>query len=225
MTEEKDDNKALMCLINKKENVRISVELRNPEGEVTDLSKITKQLAGMVKIQLNEEGNFDGPVYNQILPLVGESMMIALPELMGEVAAGIYIADQNTRYAIMYMGAIGFLLLKYIQQHKLKIFSIQEEITDEEINQLDQKQELTSMMIGAVSYGIAPKDLIKAIKKSGLDIFDNNILDEAEKDLTRHEQERSESTIIDTTPEFISKEKVDEDKEEEDEESEEEDND
>jgi hypothetical protein len=171
-----------MVMINKARKVRTHVKLEDEKGDEVNLPETIEQLLNFVKSKLKdgEENQFA----DQILPLMSQSVVSGLGRMIGIYETGLYLTNETTRTAIIYMMAIGLLLLKFVQENNLTITTHEEPVSEEEIEEVIKKSKISSIATLTAAAGVNPREVLQQLVKEGKiseeDI--NEVLGEAKKD-------------------------------------------
>jgi hypothetical protein len=112
----------------------------------------------------SEEGN---QFADQIFPLVSQATVSTLGRLVGINTTAFYLANDNTRIAIIYSMGMAFLLLKYVQKHNLTINTFEESVSDEEIETIERKSEANKAAMISAVMGEDPKEVLQKLLEDG----------------------------------------------------------
>jgi hypothetical protein len=147
---------------------QIEVKIVDKDGDEVPFKDIVKQVMSYLKDKTSEDAQHEGnQILNQIVPLVHQSMVVALPALMGTGNATAILAFDNIRFPMSMMMLLSFSLLKLIQQKEFKIVTIETDLSDEEWDKMQRFHKVTSAaMLGALS-GVSPKEIVKEMMKKG----------------------------------------------------------
>jgi len=162
-----------LVLINKKTNKRISVELEDSDGDQVELSDMLGELVGYVKERLEED---DNQLVNEIMPLMGQTLVSGMGRMLGLEATAAFISNPNSRTALVYMMMIAFTMYKLVQVKGLKINTIEEEVTDEEIEEIERKSRASSAANMSAMMGLDPREVLEQMVKRG-DITEQDLTD------------------------------------------------
>lgn len=154
-----------LVMINKKRMVRTKIELRDEQGEVIPLHEVVADLLAYMKGKL-EEGA-ESQLADQIYPMMGQVLVSGLGRLVGISMTGFYLSSDVARMSFMHMMSVSFLMLKYVQEKKLTIISVEEPVTEEEVQSVERKSKANSVaMMGAMT-GMSYKDILKELVDKG----------------------------------------------------------
>ena len=101
------------------------------------------------------------------MPLMAQSMVGGLNKLMGPIFTGMMLSQEHVRYGLMHMMTVSFYLLKWIQGKNIKIHTIEEAITQDDIDTFDRVNKASSVAFMAQMAGHNGKDMIREMLKSG----------------------------------------------------------
>lgn len=154
-----------MVMINRNKKTKVSISLEDEEGDKVDLVETISGLIKYVEDKLNdkEENQF----VEQILPLMSQSVVTGLSRMIGTDATAFHLTNPITRTAIINMMAVGFLLLKFVQQNDLSVVTHEEPVTDEEIAEIEQRSQVASAAMALASTGMDPKQVLQILKEQG----------------------------------------------------------
>jgi hypothetical protein len=187
---QEDDEDALtpeevfsMVMLNPKKLTKVSAELQDKEGDSVELADIMIQITGYIKDRLKDpEGNQFG---DQIMPLMSQASVSLLGRIMGLRTTAFLMANPMTRDAIIYAMCSSFLLLKWVQENDIVINTIEEHISQEEIDSIYRKAEANSAATMGALMGLDPQDILRKMYDEGQitkDDFANLFDDDGEKD-------------------------------------------
>lgn len=161
-----NDNLFDFALVNKVTRKKISIKLEDSEGAEVNLKEVITQVMEYVKEQLDsKEANVCA---QQVYPLVTQILAGAINDVAGsKQIAALLMTQQLFRYTLIHHMIITFYFLKFIQKNKLNIITLEEEISDDEIENLFKMDSLGSMGLAAMTAGVPIEDIIKALIKSG----------------------------------------------------------
>jgi len=163
-----------MVMINRIKKVKVKIKLVDEDGDEVDLPDTIAQLLNYVKDQLqDEEGN---QFSEQILPLMSQSVVSGLGRILGIRGTAFHLANEATRVAIIHMMAIGLLLLKFVQENNLTIHTFEEEVSDDEIEEIERKAKASSVATMSSAMGMDPKEVLQELVNQGK-ITDDDLKD------------------------------------------------
>jgi hypothetical protein len=154
-----------LVMINKKRNIKTSVELRDAQNNVVALPEVIESLIDYIngKIKSEEQNQF----VDQIFPMMGQALVSGLGRLLGNGMTGFYLANDTSRHSFIFMMCISFLLLKYVQDKKLTIVTIEEPTTADEIESVTRKSKANSMAIMGSAMGMSYKEIMQELVNRG----------------------------------------------------------
>jgi hypothetical protein len=154
-----------LVMINKKRLVKTTIELRDEQGGVVPLHEVVADLLKYLESKL--ASGEESQVADQIFPMMAQAMVSGLGRLVGTAMTGFFLASDVMRMSTIQMMCISFLLLKYVQEKKLTIYSVEEPVQEEEIQAVERKAKANSIaMLGAMS-GLSYKDILKELVDKG----------------------------------------------------------
>jgi hypothetical protein len=173
MREAQDDSTGLspeelfaLTTIDKLRKKKVHVEIQDSEGATIQLKDIVQELLNYIKVKTKDQSETNQFI-GQIMPLMSQAVVSGLGRMLGIRQTAFYLADPETRYAFINMMCVSFLMLKFVQQKNLVINTYEEEVTDEQIEDLDRKSKANSVaMLGALA-GQDPKAILEELKKTG----------------------------------------------------------
>lgn len=154
-----------LIMVNKQRGVKISVHLEDETGDRIELADVVEGLINYIKDKMKDGDSND--FSSQIMPLMSQAIVSGLGRMIGLRETGFYLANESTRMAMMYMMCVGFLLLKYVQQHNLKIHTVEEEVSEDEMTDIDRKSQASSVGVMARLMGLDPEQILQELVKSG----------------------------------------------------------
>lgn len=158
-----------LVTVDKHRKKRITVKIVDKDGDEVPFKDTIKQVMKYLEDKLAPGSNDDGAnhVLGQVLPLMHQSMCVALPQLVGANSASAILALESIRFPMSVMMLLSFSLLKLIQQKEFKIVTVEEDISEEEWDKMERFHKVTSTaMLGALA-GVPPKEIIKEMMKRG----------------------------------------------------------
>lgn len=156
-----------MILLNKKRKVRIKVELRDEANEVVPLKKICTELLGYVNEKFEDE-DMNNNFVTQVYPLLANMLSTSLAGSLDANLAAAVLTNNLIKDSFMMTMSLSFLLLQYIKQNNLSINTIEEPLSDEQIEQWDTRALISAIAGKATMLGIPFKTAIATVWKQGL---------------------------------------------------------
>lgn len=153
-----------MVLLNKIKGTRVHVELKDDDGDTVDLPEVVSQLLGFMKDRLQEDSN---QFVEQIMPLMSQATVSGLGRMVGIHPTAWLLANPMTRDAIVHMMCVAFLLLKFVQDHGLKIHTYEEEVSADEIEEIERKSKANSVATMGSLMGMDPREILKQMLDQG----------------------------------------------------------
>ncbi len=167
-----------LITVDRKRKKKIRVTLIDEDGDEVPIKSVSKQLMEYVTDQFKISKDLDpdddddvdtkaSKIVNQILPLVSQSMVAALPGLMGQRHAYLTLAMENTRHSTIMMMMLAICLYKFIKQKGLKIVTEEEDVTQEELDKMMKISKMTSSATTGALLGMSPQEIIKDLMDAG----------------------------------------------------------
>ena len=162
-----------MVMINKVKGTTVSVKLFDEDGDEIELSETIEQLITYIEKKVSEDK--DNQFTGQIMPLMAQSLVSGLGRMLGINQTALYLANEVTRISIINMMSISFLLLKFVQQNNITIETFEEDISQEEIEELQRKARAESQATMGAFLGMDPKEILQ-------DLFDRGEITQEDLD-------------------------------------------
>jgi len=154
-----------LVMINRITKKRVHIKLIDDEDDEVDLTETIAQLINYIKDKYQDP---DGSTFTeQILPLMSQSIVSGLARMIGLQSTAFYLSNETTRMAMVNMMAVGLLLLKFVQENNLTINTFEEDVSDEEIEDLDRKSRASSVAAMSSAMGIDPKEVLQQLVDQG----------------------------------------------------------
>lgn len=153
-----------MVMINKVKGTTVKIELRDKDGDKVEMPEIITQLLNYIRDKVKDG---DNQFVDQVLPLMGGTLSTALGQIIGVKSAMFYLSQDNTRMAFIHSMALGFLLLKFVQQKGITIHTYEEEITTEEIEDFERRSKANNLATMAQLVGGDAQEFLRSLVKDG----------------------------------------------------------
>jgi len=154
-----------MVMINKVKGTTVHVELYDEDEDKVELSEVIEQLLSYIEEKLEDkEAN---QFVDQIMPLMAQSVVSGLGRMLGIRHTAFFLANETSRVALVNMMSMAFLLLKFVQQKKLVIQTFEEEISEEEIEDIQRKAKAGSAATMGALLGMDPKEILENLVEQG----------------------------------------------------------
>lgn len=138
-----------MVTIMPKRKIKMTAHLEDKDGQKITLATIATNLKNYIDGHM--ENVEDTPVNTQLFPLINQMMVSAIPRHVGLQLSSFLFAARGSRQAISVFGLQIALLMRYIQQHELKIVTEQVKISDKELEDyLSKEAEANSRLRNAI---------------------------------------------------------------------------
>lgn len=154
-----------MVMINKIKGTTVHVELCDKDGDKVELSDVIEQLLSYVEDKLEDDKA--NQFVDQIMPLMAQSVVSGLGRMLGIRHTAFFLANDISRVALVNMMSIAFLLLKFVQQKELTIQTYEEEISEEEIEEIERKAKAGSTATMGALLGLDPKEILDNLVEQG----------------------------------------------------------
>lgn len=151
--------------IDRKRKVLMEAELRDSEGGLVDIVDTAETLADYVVDKMKNDG--ENSVQKQVFPLMAKACAATLCHLQGEYAAGLMLSQPQLRNAFLDGMMTAFFFRQFISKNDLKIYTSEEELTDDDIEHYDRVSAASGVAAMAAQLGANPKDVIRELLKSG----------------------------------------------------------
>lgn len=155
-----------LVTIDRTRKVKTLVQLKDAEGDEIPVKETVEKLTEYITDKLKDEG--DNSCKTQIFPLMGQAVTSGLVKYAGVSWASYFLADEPTRGALMQMMCMSFYLLKWIQQKGIKIYTVEEPLTDEEIEMYDRCSRASDITMKYTMAGGDPKKALREMLKRGM---------------------------------------------------------
>lgn len=156
-----------MVMVNKIKNTKVKVELQDSEGEKIDLAEVITESLRFIDERMNDKSPEGNQFADQIFPLISQATVSTLGRLLGINTAAFYLQNDTTRMSVIYSMSVAFLLLKYVQKHKLTIHTTEVPVSEDEIEEIERRSEANkAAMIGSMM-GVDPASVIRHLFEEG----------------------------------------------------------
>ena len=154
-----------MVLLDKIKGTKVTIELKDKEGDVIELADIMEGLIGYIKDKLEDEEGSD--FTQQIFPMMGQALVSGLGRMIGIRSTAFYLSNEGIRTSMVQMMSAGFLLLKYVQEHELMIHTYEEHVSIEEIESIERKSKASNIAIMGSLMGASPREILQKMVDEG----------------------------------------------------------
>lgn len=151
----------------RKKKMRVMIK-GTDEGETVETTQIVDKLLDYIQGKVKDEG--ENIYKQQILPLVAEAATITLIKTLGPDLGMFLMTQHTTRDAFINMMAVGFLLMRWLDgasKKGIKIHTVEEDITEEEMNKLYKLDKITGLTSLASMSGVNPIEMLRQMVKAG----------------------------------------------------------
>lgn len=122
-----------------KRKIKVKAHLQDADGDKIETAKIATELVDFVNREMSKPENNN--INTQVFPLITQLMVSYIPRVVGLDYAKVVFAAPALRNTFIHMGMASFLMLQYIKQNNLKIVTIEEEITEQELERMHAHEE------------------------------------------------------------------------------------
>lgn len=155
-----------MVTINRRKGTQLTVELRDDEDDIVLIPEVVEELILYMRDKLTD-GENTSQFTGQIMPLMTQSLVSGLGRLLGIQGTGALLSNEVIRYSLVQMMSMSMLLLKFIQDKGLKIFTYEEKVPQEELDAIEEQFSRTRASAVEEISGFQAKDLVKELSKQG----------------------------------------------------------
>lgn len=160
------DTIARVIMIDMDRKVKMTVQLRDEEGDEIPLKDTIEKLVEYISDKLKEEEI--NSTRQQIYPLMAQAMVGGLSKLLGSFYTSVILSNSTVRYSLIHMMTVGFYLLKFIQNKGIKIHTIEEPITADDIEAYQRLSKASDTITNTTLMGYDPKQVVQEMLKNGL---------------------------------------------------------
>jgi len=175
--ETKEKNNLLMkslVMVNRLKKTKVTIELRDKDGDKVEIQDILDDICTYIHAQLSEESTQDNQIKDQVLPFVSMAAAYVISNQLPNELGAMILSNKDSRHAILFAMCCSFLILRVVHSKDLKIFTIEEPVSDEDIARMDQFSKLNEYVVAAHVMGISMDELFELLKENGK-ITDNEI--------------------------------------------------
>lgn len=151
--------------IDRRRKVRMDAELRDKEGDLIDLNETVEGLTEHVRDKMKDEEQ--SVIQQQIFPVMARAAVTALTEFIGPQAASAMVSQEIFRSSLTYCMMTAFLLMHFIEENDISIYTDEQDVSDEELESYDRINKATSVASLAGMMGANPREVVKEMIKSG----------------------------------------------------------
>ena len=152
--------------INKNTNKKISIEVQTKEGETVLLRDIVQELLDYISNKLTDKNG--NQFADQIFPLITQAIVPGLLKIVGTKMTACILSHNLMRDSIVHMMCVAFLLPKFIQQKGLSLQTFEENVSEEEITNMERRSNAGSTAMLAALAGIDPRAVLQQMRDQGL---------------------------------------------------------
>ena len=160
-----------LVLINKRTKKKVTVQLEDKDGDRIELADLLEELVKYIQDKLAEDNN---QMTDEIMPLMSQTLVSGMGRMIGIQPTAAFVTNPNTRMALIYMMMISFTMYKLVQVKGLRINTVEEEVTDEEIEEIERKSKASSVATMSAMLGIDPREALRQMVDRG-DLTENDL--------------------------------------------------
>lgn len=168
--------------IDKKRKKRITIRLEDADGDEVPIKEAVEKLTDyVIEKASNQDDDDNNHVINKLAPLVGHALVCGLPKVIGDNLTIMMLSMEHYRHSMSMMMLLSFVLIKWVQDKKLKIVTMEEDISDEDLEKQEKIHKANSAAMISAMLGMTPEEAIKEIAKSG-DVNLDDVLDDKDEE-------------------------------------------
>lgn len=142
-----------MITIMPKRKVKMVAHLEDQDGSKILLSTIAEKMKDHINKHMKSSEN--SPINSQLFPLINQMMISAVPRHVNISTAAFLFTARESRYALSMFGLQIALLMRYIDQNKLKVVCTEHKISQEQVDEYLAKEEEASLSLHSAVMGKA----------------------------------------------------------------------
>lgn len=162
-----------LVTLNRQKMTKVKVQIKDKDEDNVELDEVVEELLKYVVSKMKDETG-DNQFVNQILPLMAQSVVSGLLRSTGGMNTAFLLSQDITRTSIVNMMCLSFLMLKFMQQKDLSVYTQEFPVTQEEIDEIDRRSKISNQLTVAALAGEDPTEVIQRMKNSG-DISDEDL--------------------------------------------------
>lgn len=154
-----------LVTINRVRKVKTRTEITDTDGNTVDMVDLIQQLMTYMKdkVSSHEANQFS----DRILPMLAQTMGSFLGRFLGIPKAAFYLAVPDTRDAFQYSMALGLLLYKTVKDKNWTIHTYEEDLTDEELEEIERKSAANNVATLAALSGHNAREVLREMVNQG----------------------------------------------------------
>jgi len=178
-----------IVMIDRKRKVRMSIQLRDEDGDEIPVRETIEKLTEFIGDKLKEE---EGNVCKQqIMPLMSQAVVGGMIKLMGQGFATYMLSQQHIRVGLIHMMTVSFYLVKWLQAKNIKIHTTEEPVTQSDIDMYDRISKANDMTMQAAAHGVDPKEIVREMLRQG-SLHQDDLTEMGIEDITTEEIKETE---------------------------------
>jgi hypothetical protein len=159
------DEMLRVITIDRKKKRRLDISLRKGEDDKVELNDVIEPLTEYVTDMMSSDE--DNVTKQQIFPLMAQAAARALIKMAGAHGASVIMSAEHVRYALIHVMMVGFYLMKFVQKHGIKIDSLEEPLSDDDLEMFDRVNAAANVTAMATHLGADPKEVVRELLQSG----------------------------------------------------------
>lgn len=151
--------------IDRHRKVKMHTEFRDASGDEVPIRETIEKITEFVSDKLeSEEGN---TCKQQVMPAMAQAVVSGLAKSMGINLATYMLGQSHIRYGLLHMMIVAFHLAVWLKKKDIKIHTIEEALTDEDLEMYDRISNASDVITTLAAMGGDPKELLQKMIQSG----------------------------------------------------------
>jgi hypothetical protein len=151
--------------IDRRRKVRMDAELRDEKGDLIDINETVEGIVNYVSDKMKSDDQ--NMIQQQVFPVMARAAVTALSEFVGPQTAGLMISQELFRTSLTSCMMSAFLLMQFIKKNDIKIYTSEQQLSDDELESFDRVNQASSVASLAGQLGANPRDVIREMIKQG----------------------------------------------------------
>ncbi len=145
---------------------KIAIKLEDETGTEVNVSEVITQVNSYITDQLTSKDR--NVCLDQIFPLLSQLLNRSINSITKDIyLSGILMSQAIYRNTFISEMMLTFYFLKFIQKHNIKIVTMEEDISQEEIDKLIKADQVNAFSIAAINMGMPLKEVVESLLASG----------------------------------------------------------
>lgn len=155
-----------MIMVDRARKIKTIIHLKDKDEDEIPIKETVEKLTEYIhdKLKDKEENSCKG----QVMPLMAQALAHGLVRYLGNQNAAFILSDSLVRDSLIHMMGMSFYLLKWIQQKDIKIHTVEESISQEDVDMYDRCSRASDLAIRYAAAGGDPKEAMREMLKRGL---------------------------------------------------------